>query len=138
LGPLGCSEFYEIYSDPPGPLQREAIVEPLSTGVRVIDALLTCGKGQRLGILGGSGVGKSTLLGAMARSSSADVNVIALIGERNREVRAFLEETLGLEGLKKSVVVSATSTVQRRCACAPPSWPRPSPTISAIKAKTCC
>jgi FliI/YscN family ATPase len=109
LGPLGCTEFYDIYSDPPGPLQREAITTPLATGVRVIDALLTCGKGQRLGILGGSGVGKSTLLGAMARGSSADVNVIALIGERNREVRAFLDETLGPEGLKKSVVVSATS-----------------------------
>ena len=108
-GPLNCDEFYDIYRDPPGPLQREAIVEPLSTGVRVIDALLTCGKGQRLGILGGSGVGKSTLLGAMARGSSADVNIIALIGERNREVRAFIDETLGPEGLKKSVVVSATS-----------------------------
>jgi FliI/YscN family ATPase len=109
LGPLNCSEFHEIYREPPGPLQRQAIVEPFSTGVRVIDAMLTCGKGQRLGILGGSGVGKSTLLGAMARGSSADVNVIALIGERNREVRAFIEETLGPEGLKKSVVVSATS-----------------------------
>jgi FliI/YscN family ATPase len=109
LGPLACSESYEIYRDPPGPLQREPIVEPLSTGMRVIDALLTCGKGQRLGILGGSRVGKSTLLGAMARNSSADVNVIALIGERNREVRAFIEETLGPDGLKKSVVVSATS-----------------------------
>jgi FliI/YscN family ATPase len=109
LGPLQCGEFYEIYREPPGPLQRQAILEPLSTGVRVIDALLTCGKGQRLGILGGSGVGKSTLLGAMARGSSADVNVIALIGERNREVRAFIEETLGTEGLKKSVVVAATS-----------------------------
>jgi FliI/YscN family ATPase len=109
LGPLACGEFLDIYSDPPGPLQREAIVEPLSTGVRVIDALLTCGKGQRLGIFGGSGVGKSTLLASMARHSAAEVNVIALIGERNREVRAFVEETLGLEGLKKSVVVSATS-----------------------------
>jgi flagellum-specific ATP synthase len=108
-GPLACDAFYEIYRDPPGPLQREAIAEPLSTGVRVIDALLTCGKGQRLGILGGSGVGKSTLLGAMARGGSAAVNVIALIGERNREVRAFVEETLGTEGLKKSVVVAATS-----------------------------
>jgi FliI/YscN family ATPase len=90
-------------------LEREAIAEPLSTGVRVIDALLTCGKGQRVGILGGSGVGKSTLLGSLARNSSADINVIALIGERNREVRAFIEETLGPEGLKKSVIVAATS-----------------------------
>jgi flagellum-specific ATP synthase len=108
-GPLACDAFYDIYRDPPGPLQREAIAEPLATGVRVIDALLTCGKGQRLGILGGSGVGKSTLLGAMARGGSAAVNVIGLIGERNREVRAFLEETLGPEGLRKSVVVVATS-----------------------------
>jgi FliI/YscN family ATPase len=109
LGPLGCEEFRDIYSDPPGPLEREAIVEPLSTGVRVVDALLTCGKGQRLGIFGGSGVGKSTLLASMARHSAAEVNVIALIGERNREVRSFVEETLGPEGLKKSVIVSATS-----------------------------
>jgi FliI/YscN family ATPase len=109
LPPLSCSEHYDIYRDPPGPLEREAIAEPLSTGVRVIDALLTCGKGQRVGILGGSGVGKSTLLGSLARNSSADINVIALIGERNREVRAFIEETLGPEGLKKSVIVAATS-----------------------------
>ncbi len=109
LGPISCGESYEIYRDPPGPLHRDAIVQPLATGVRVIDSLLTCGKGQRVGILGGSGVGKSTLLGSLARNSSADINVIALIGERNREVRAFIEETLGPEGLKKSVVVSATS-----------------------------
>jgi FliI/YscN family ATPase len=109
LGPVACDELHEIYGNPPGPLQREPIVEPLATGVRVIDALLTCGKGQRLGIFGGSGVGKSTLLASMARHSAADVNVIALIGERNREVRAFIEETLGPEGLKKSAVVSATS-----------------------------
>ena len=109
LAPLSCSACYEIHRDAPGPLQREAIVEPLSTGVRVIDGLLTCGKGQRVGILGGSGVGKSTLLASLARNGSADVNVIALIGERNREVRAFIEETLGPAGLKKSVVVCATS-----------------------------
>jgi FliI/YscN family ATPase len=98
-----------LYAQPPGPLERAHIDEPLTTGIRVIDGLLTCGKGQRIGIFGGSGVGKSTLLGSMARSSSAGVNVIALIGERNREVPAFLEHDLGPEGLKRSVVVVATS-----------------------------
>ena len=108
-GPLHPSEFYELYKAPPGPMEREPIDERLTTSVRVIDGLLTCGKGQRVGLFGGSGVGKSTLLGTLARHSEADVNVIALIGERNREVGAFLQETLGAEGLKKSVVVAATS-----------------------------
>jgi flagellum-specific ATP synthase len=101
--------FYDLYKSPPNPLAREHITEPLVTGVRAIDGFLPCGRGQRLGIFGGSGVGKSTLLGTMARHSSADVSVIALIGERNREVRAFLEHELGDEGMKKSVVVVATS-----------------------------
>jgi flagellum-specific ATP synthase len=100
---------YELYAAAPGPLDREPIGEALATGIRAIDSLLTCGKGQRIGIFGGSGVGKSTLLGAMARSSSAEVSVIALIGERNREVRDFIEQELGPEGLKKSVLVVATS-----------------------------
>ena len=108
-GPLHASEFRDLYASPPGPLEREAITESLATGVRAIDGLLPCGRGQRIGIFGGSGVGKTTLLGAMARYSEADVNVIALIGERNREVRAFLDETLGPEGLAKSVVIAATS-----------------------------
>ncbi len=108
-GPLRCSEFRHLYKAAPGPMDREPISEPLATGVRVIDGLLTCGKGQRVGLFGGSGVGKSTLLGALARNSSAQVNVIGLIGERNREVRSFIEETLGPEGLAKSVVVVATS-----------------------------
>jgi FliI/YscN family ATPase len=90
------------------PLSRPRIDTPLSTGVRVIDALLTCGKGQRLGIFSGSGVGKSTLLGQMAKASSADVNVITLVGERGREVREFLERDLGPQGLARSVVVVAT------------------------------
>jgi FliI/YscN family ATPase len=90
-------------------MDREHITESLSTGVRAIDALLTCGKGQRMGLFGGSGVGKSTLLGSMAKNNSADVTVIALIGERNREVRAFLEQELGPEGSKRSVVVCSTS-----------------------------
>jgi FliI/YscN family ATPase len=101
--------FYDLYSEPPGPLEREPITEPLVTGIRAIDALLACGKGQRLGIFGGSGVGKSTLLGQMARVNSAEVSVIALIGERNREVREFLEHELGAEGRRRSVVVVATS-----------------------------
>ena len=109
LGNVEPKDWYELYRTPPGPLEREHISKQLVTGVRAIDSMLPCGQGQRIGIFGGSGVGKSTLLGAMARQSSADVNVIALIGERNREVRAFLEHDLGEEGRKRSVVVVATS-----------------------------
>ncbi len=109
LGPIGARHPYHLYASAPGPLDREPIGEPLTTGIRAIDSLLTCGKGQRIGIFGGSGVGKSTLLGAMSRYSSADVSVIALIGERNREVRDFIEHELGPEGLKRSVLVVATS-----------------------------
>ena len=108
-GPIAATQYYDLYRTAPGPLQREPISQPLATGIRAIDGLLTCGKGQRLGIFGGSGVGKSTLLGAMSRHSFAGVNVVALIGERNREVRAFIEEDLGPEGLKKTVLVVATS-----------------------------
>lgn len=107
--PIEGDERYELYCQPPSPLAREHITEPLVTGVRAIDSLLPCGKGQRIGIFGGSGVGKSTLLGAMCKHNSADVVVIALIGERNREVRAFLEHELGPEGRKRAVVVCATS-----------------------------
>jgi flagellum-specific ATP synthase len=109
LGPLGCSASNSLYNAPPGPLDREPISEVLVTGVRAIDSLLTTGKGQRIGIFGGSGVGKSTLLGAMARQNSADVSVVALVGERNREVRDFIENELGPEGLKRTVLVIATS-----------------------------
>src|SRR6056297_3629730 len=94
---------------PPDPLSRERIKEPLSLGVRCIDGFLTCGKGQRLGIFAGSGVGKSTLLGMAARNTNADINVIGLIGERGREVKDFLEKDLGEEGLKRSIVIVATS-----------------------------
>ncbi len=107
--PILSAETRPLYSAPPNPMLRAHINERMATGIRVIDGLLPCGKGQRIGIFGGSGVGKSTLLGSMARSSSADVNVIALIGERNREVREFLEHDLGEEGMKRSVVVVATS-----------------------------
>ncbi len=106
---IAAEAQYDMYAQPPGPLDREHITEPLVTGVRAIDSLLPLGKGQRVGIFGGSGVGKSTLLGAMARYNSADVSVIALIGERNREVREFLEKDLSEDGLKRSVVVVATS-----------------------------
>ena len=95
LGAVHGEDRYELYRVPPGPLEREPISEPLVTGIRAIDSLLTCGKGQRIGIFGGSGVGKSTLLGSMCRHNSADVSVIALIGERNREVRDFIEHELG-------------------------------------------
>jgi flagellum-specific ATP synthase len=98
-----------IYALPAGPLQRRKIAQPLDLGVRAINALLTCGSGQRMGIMAGSGVGKSVLLGTMARFARADVNVIALIGERGREVGEFIERDLGPEGLARSVVVVATS-----------------------------
>ncbi len=107
--PLKLREKRSVYAQPPNPLTRQRILEPLQLGVRAIDGLLTCGKGQRTGIFAGSGVGKSVLLGMMARNTKADVNVIALIGERGREVRDFLENDLGEEGLKHSVVIVATS-----------------------------
>jgi flagellum-specific ATP synthase len=99
----------DLYAEPSNPLSRDPIRDPLQTGVRVIDGLLTCGLGQRIGIFGGSGVGKSTLLGMIARYTSADINVIALIGERGREVREFIENDLGQEGLKRSIVIVSTS-----------------------------
>ena len=108
-GPLVTTDFYPLHADPPHPLRRQMVEKPLSVGVKVIDGLLTLGTGQRIGIFSGSGVGKSTLLGMMARYTSADVNVISLVGERGREVREFLERDLGEEGLARSVVVIATS-----------------------------
>ena len=93
----------------PPPLERHLIKEPLATGIRAIDAFITCGRGQRVGIFGGSGVGKSTLVGMMTRGSAADLAVLGLVGERGREVREFLEGTLGEEGRKRSVVVVSTS-----------------------------
>jgi len=108
-GELKCSMSMKIHRDPPNPLKRRRITSYLQTGVRAIDGLLTVGKGQRLGIFAGSGVGKSVTLGMIARNTNADVNVISLIGERGREVREFIEKDLGEEGLKRSVVVVATS-----------------------------
>ncbi|CAM5788181.1 MULTISPECIES: flagellar protein export ATPase FliI [Brevibacillus] len=106
--PLGLAS-YPTSNMPPNPLLRPRIQEPLSVGVRAIDGLLTVGKGQRVGIFAGSGVGKSTLMGMIARNTTADINVIGLIGERGREVMEFIERDLGEEGLKRSVVVVATS-----------------------------
>ncbi|MEW6523408.1 MAG: FliI/YscN family ATPase [Bacillota bacterium] len=108
-GPVATVARYPARRRPPDPLARARIREPLSVGVRAIDAVLTCGRGQRLGIFSGSGVGKSTLLGMIARNTSAAVSVIGLIGERGREVREFIERDLGPEGLARSVVVVATS-----------------------------
>ncbi|SHE59322.1 type III secretion system ATPase, FliI/YscN [Thermoanaerobacter uzonensis DSM 18761] len=108
-GPIKFEKSIPINNVPPDPLERKRIREVMSLGIKAIDGLLTCGKGQRIGIFAGSGVGKSTLLGMMARNAKADLNVIALIGERGREVNEFLEKDLGEEGLKKSVVVVATS-----------------------------
>lgn len=109
LGPLLVEEEYPIYAVPVNPLSRIPIRKPLDLGIRSINGLLTCGQGQRVGIMAGSGVGKSTLLGMIARYTEADVNVIALIGERGRELREFIEKDLEESGLKKSVVVVATS-----------------------------
>ncbi len=100
---------YPLYAEPINPLQRGRISEPMDFGVRALNSLFTCGKGQRLGIFAGSGVGKSVLMGMIARNTKADVNVIGLIGERGREVREFLEKNLGPEGLARSVVVVAAS-----------------------------
>lgn len=108
-GPLHVDEEYPIYAAPVNPMKRPPIRRPLDLGIRSINGLLTCGQGQRVGIMAGSGVGKSTLLGMIARYTEADVNVIALIGERGRELREFVEKDLQEKGLNKSVVVVATS-----------------------------
>jgi flagellum-specific ATP synthase len=109
LGAIEHSGFYPLHRRSTNPLARANITQPLGTGVRVIDGLLTVGTGQRIGIFGGSGVGKSTLLGMMAKHATADVNVIAMIGERGREVREFVEHELGPEGMARSVLVISTS-----------------------------
>ena len=108
-GPIHFEDEYPIYAEPINPLDRGRIKEPMDLGVRALNALFTCGQGQRMGIFAGSGVGKSVLMGMIARNTKADVNVIGLIGERGREVREFLEKNLGEEGLARSVVVVAAS-----------------------------
>ena len=109
LGHIEIEKEYPLHAQPPAPLLRKRIEEPLNVGIKAINGLLTVGKGQRVGIFAGSGVGKSVLLGMMARNTEADVNVIGLIGERGREVKEFIEKDLGTEGLKRSVLVVATS-----------------------------
>ncbi|OBR94974.1 MULTISPECIES: flagellar protein export ATPase FliI [Clostridium] len=106
---ISSGEPYPLDTEPPDPLKRRRITEVIPTGVRAIDGLITCGQGQRIGIFAGSGVGKSTTLGMIAKYAEADVNVIALIGERGREVKDFIEKDLGEEGMKKSIIVCATS-----------------------------
>ncbi len=108
-GSIAAADRYPLFAEPPNPLARPRIADPLDVGVRAINGLLTLGKGQRVGIMAGSGVGKSTLMGMMARYTKADVNVIALVGERGREVVEFIEKDLGPEGIARSVLVVATS-----------------------------
>lgn len=108
-GELLTGREYDVEASPPDPMSRKIISEVLPLGVKAVDGLITVGKGQRIGIFAGSGVGKSTLMGMFARNTKADINVIALIGERGREVREFIERDLGPEGMKRSVVVVATS-----------------------------
>ncbi len=108
-GPLITTSYRPLHADPPPSMKRRRIVEPLYTGIKAIDSLCTCGKGQRVGIFSGSGVGKSVLMGMIARGTHADVTVIGLVGERSREVREFIANDLGEDGLKRSVVVAVTS-----------------------------
>ena len=119
-GDITTGDLFPIFNMPPNPLVRDRIHKPLPLGVKAIDGLLTIGKGQRIGIFAGSGVGKSTLMGMIARNTRADVNVISLVGERGREVRDFIEKDLGEEGVKRSVLVIATSDqpalVRTKCA----------------------
>ncbi len=108
-GPIETADAYPLYPPPMNPMARDPVADPLPTGVRAIDALLTCGRGQRVGLFGGSGVGKSTLMGMLTRGTAADVVVVALVGERGREVRGFIEHDLGPEGMRRAVVVVSTS-----------------------------
>ena len=108
-GPVEHETSYPLYQSPINPLQRNRIGKALDLGVRAMNGLVTCGEGQRMGIFAGSGVGKSTLMGMIARNTEADVNVIALVGERGREVNDFIHGSLGEEGLKKSVIIISTS-----------------------------
>ncbi len=107
--PLNLQHETSLYNLPPGPMQRKNISSPIDLGIKAINGLITCGQGQRMGIMSGSGVGKSVLLGMMANYATSDINVIALIGERGREVREFIERDLGEEGLKRSVIIVVTS-----------------------------
>jgi type III secretion protein N (ATPase) len=107
--PLRPQDYYPVYAEAPNPMERRIIDKPISLGLRVIDGMLTCGEGQRLGIFAAAGGGKSTLLSSLMKGSEADISVLALIGERGREVKEFLENDLGKEGMKKAVIVCSTS-----------------------------
>ena len=107
--PIEGAQEYPVLARPPDPLRRQRVTKPLATGVRALDGLLTIGEGQRVGIYAAAGVGKSTLMGMVARNTEADVNVVALVGERGREVRDFIEQDLGIEGMRRTVIVAATS-----------------------------
>lgn len=109
LGPVEAEKYYPVYAPPPNPMSRKIISQPISLGLRVMDSVLTCGEGQRMGIFAAAGGGKSTLLASIIRNTEAEIIVLALIGERGREVREFIEKDLGEEGVKKSVLVIATS-----------------------------
>ena len=109
LGAIENTSEYSVMATPPDPMRRQRVVKPFATGIRALDGILTVGTGQRVGIFSAAGIGKSTLLGMLARNTEAEINVIALVGERGREVRDFLENDLGTEGLKRSVVIVATS-----------------------------
>lgn len=109
LGAIENTVDYSVMATPPDPMRRERVTKPFATGIRALDGVLTVGSGQRVGIFAAAGVGKSTLLGMLARNTEAEINVIALVGERGREVRDFLENDLGAEGLKRSVIIVATS-----------------------------
>lgn len=106
---IRLQKFYPVYADPPSPMKRQLITKPISLGLRVLDGMITCGQGQRLGIFAAAGGGKSTLLSSIIKGTSADISVLALIGERGREVREFIERDLGAEGLAKTVLVVSTS-----------------------------
>ena len=138
-GPVQAAEHVSLNLQPPHPFKRQRIRQSFQTGIKALDTFVPCGRGQRLGIFAGSGVGKSTLLGMIASQAEADVNVIALIGERGREVREFMEKDLDEAGRRKSVVVVATSNqpALARAQRAPLS-PWPSPSISATRGRTCC
>ncbi len=137
--PLDSDDWRPVIVQPPDPMKRRMVDTPMPTGVRVVDAMMTLGEGQRMGIFAPAGVGKSTLMGMFARGAACDINVIALIGERGREVREFIELILGPDGMARSVVVCATSdrSSMERAKAAHTRPPR-SPNISATAACACC
>ncbi len=135
--PFEPETHYPVYQDPPDPMRRRVIDTPLSLGVRALDGILTCGEGQRMGIFAAAGGGKSTLLSMLVKGADVDVTVLALIGERGREVREFIEHDLGPEGWRAPSSSAPPRTAARWSAPRPPSWPRQSPSTFAIRASAC-